>query len=82
MDITTIICHGCKYGGKPGEVEQCNCPNLKAGAILPRTRKIADAIHIATRIAEGKGIKDYNPLPFVAVIQAAEKGICRYHREK
>ncbi len=78
MDVTQSICHGCKYGAKPGDLTQCNFPNLKAGAILPRTRKVIDALHIAGRIAEGKGIKGFDALPFVAVVRATESDKCRY----
>lgn len=74
----TDLCHTCQHGGQI--VEQCNCPNLKAWQIMPRTLKNTLLLSNAEAVAKSKGIEDYNPLPFAAVASAAVKEQCRYYK--
>lgn len=76
----TDLCHTCRHGGKV--VERCNCPNLKAWVIMPRTLKNTLALSNAEAVAKSKGIKDYNTLPYAAVVAAAVNGKCKYYSEK
>ena len=71
------LCHKCKHGG--AVVERCNCPDLKAWVIMPRTLKNTLALSNAEAVAEGKGIKDYKPLPYAAVVAAAVNEKCKYY---
>lgn len=72
------LCHKCKHGG--AVVERCNCPDLKAWVIMPRTLKNTLALSNAEAVAESKGIKDYKPLPYAAVVAAAVNEKCKYYK--
>lgn len=74
----TDLCHSCQHGGKV--VERCNCPNLKAWVIMPRTLKNTLALSNAVAVAESKGIKDYDPLPYAAVVAAVVNEKCKYYK--
>ena len=75
---TPDLCHTCQHGGKV--VERCNCSNLKAWVIMPRTLKNTLALSNAEAVARSRGIKDYNPLPYAAVIAAAVNEKCKYYK--
>ena len=76
------ICHNCTHGGDM--VMKCNCPELQSAKdwhkVLPheyfhieRVRKIRD-------IAEVRGLYDFSPTPFLAVIEAVDRGECAYFK--
>lgn len=72
------LCHTCQHGGKI--VERCNCSNLKAWVIMPRTLKNTLALSNAEAVAKSKGIKNYSPLPYAAVVAAAVNEKCKYYK--
>lgn len=78
----TDLCHSCQHGGEV--VEQCNCPDLREPTawrrILPRTWSNADIVGRAKGMAEAKGIPDFSPTPYLAVVAAVMNVHCRYYK--
>lgn len=72
------FCHACQYGGQV--VEKCNCPHLRAWGVIPRTLKNTLLLSNAEAVAKSKGIEDYNPLPYAAVVAAAVNEKCKYYK--
>lgn len=76
------ICYGCKFGRPLGHLKECGCPNLREGALVRKTKKTIDAMNNARIIAEGKGIRNYDPLPYIAVVRATIEKHCRYYQDR
>ena len=47
---------------------------------MPRTLKNTLALSNAEAVAKSKGIKDYDPLPYAAVVAAAVNEKCKYYK--
>lgn len=78
MEQSTNLCHACKYGGQV--VERCAAPDLTERGIMPkRVWKNTILLSAAHAVAEAKGIENFSPLPYVAVVAAVVRGQCRYY---
>lgn len=72
---STIICHCCRWGAIPGNLTQCNAPNL------PKDLNALRAEGVNLRAHEGAAAKDpeeVNPVKWALPSMAAATGICPY----
>lgn len=73
-----ILCHGCKFGGEV--VECCQCPKLTAWRVMPKTIKNIQLLAAGEAVAKSKGIEGFDPVRYIAVAIAVDKGECKYYR--
>lgn len=72
------LCHVCRWGGDI--VEQCNCPKLTAWRVMPKTIKNIQLLAVGEAVARSKGIEGFDPLRYIAVAVAVDKGKCKFYR--
>ena len=76
------ICHNCTHGGDM--VMKCNCPELQSAKdfskILYPQYSTIELIRKIRDIAEVRGIYDFSPTPYLAVMEAVYTGECAYFK--
>lgn len=78
MEQSTNLCHSCIHGGQL--VERCHSPELTERGVIPKKAWSSTLLlSNAAAVAEAKGIENFSPLPYVAVVAAVVRGQCRYY---
>lgn len=78
MGMKTTLCHSCIHGGQL--VERCHSPELTERGVIPKKAWSSTLLlSNAHAVAEAKGIENFSPLPYVAVVAAVVRGQCRYY---
>lgn len=79
MGMKTTLCRSCIYGGQL--VEQCHSPKLTERCVIPKGAWSSTILlSNAAAVAKSKGIKDFSPLHYIAVVTATINGQCSFYK--
>lgn len=78
MGMKTTLCHSCIHGGQL--VERCHSPELTERGVIPKKAWSSTLLlSNAAAVAKSKGIKDFSPLHYIAVVAATLNGQCSFY---